>query len=686
MFKTKLINVPFVLITLSTILGIILGYFFLFDRKVVLIVFSIFTLILSINWFQSKKIFAKTLSFTVCTILFFMVFGITLMHIHNPKNNSNYYTNQIDPESLLKDKKGIQFWIRERLKPTSYYDKYIVSVELIGTKLVIGKLLLQIPKDTLKSRLNIGEKYTTFAKIHPVPTPLNPYQFDYSKYLAKQYIDHQITVSSNVLVKNKEVRWSLITMADQIRKEINVSLSNYSFSTEQLSIINALLLGQRQDISRETLDNFRDAGALHILAVSGLHVGILLFIINLTLKPFLRIRKHGKLIKLLTSLVLLWCFAIIAGLSPSVLRAVTMFSFLAIGTHMNSQTNTYNSLFVSAFVLLCFDPMLLFSVGFQLSYLAVFSIIWMQPMIAKRFRPRNYISKVLWETFTVTVVAQLGLLPLSLFYFYQFPLLFFMSNLIIIPFLGGVLGFGIIVIVMASIGILPQGIADFFGHCINAMSTIVDWVSKQESFLIRDISFSWRMLFILYAVIIASILLFKKFEKRRIYWVGIPLTLLFITLAYEKHTSMLQEELIIFQNRNKTLLGVLENQQFQLYTDSTITNQTKQFLLKNYLIQRQAKLTRSSSPVRNVYQYKNHTLLIIDSTAIYNIKGIIPDLILLSGSPKIHLGRLLDSLTPKKIIADGSNYRSYLDRWEKTCIQKNIPFYRTDKKGAYILK
>ncbi len=683
--KMKLLNVPFVIITISTIVGIVLGYYITIDVKTVLMILSIFICLLAISWQRSKKMFSKATSFTFLMIVVFIILGTTLVKIHHPENHSNHYTHQMLPKDLQEHQAGIRFSIKERLKPSSYYDKYLVSLRFLKDSIAEGTLLLQIPRDSIDMVLDIGAVYSTVTTLKPIPKPLNPYQFDYANYLAKHYVFHKITTSPNRLIAHDKVQWSVFRLADRIRKGINTKLSKYTFDDKQLSIINALLLGQRQDITQETFNEYRDAGAIHILAVSGLHVGILLLILNLVLQPLSRLHRKGKTITLVITIILLWCFAIIAGLSPSVLRAVTMFSFLAIGMQIRSKTSSYNSLFVSMFVLLCFNPLLLFSVGFQLSYLAVFAIVWIQPVFARWYRPTLYISKKLWDTFTVTMAAQLGLLPLTLYYFHQFPLLFFLSNLIIIPFLGGILGFGILVVLLASLEVLPQFVATLFGSCIDLMNSIIGWIARQDAFLMTGIPFSWRMLLILYGMIITTILVFQKYEKRRVYWMMTSMIISIFILLYEKHHVATREELIVFHNQQYTTLGVLQHQKLQLYSKDSISHKTLGFLLGGYLIQNQADLG-ASIRLKNVYQYKKQTVLVIDSASVYPIKAIHPDIILLSDSPKIHLGRIIDSLQPKQIVADASNYRSYLDRWEKNCLKLNIPFHRTDKKGAFIVK
>ncbi|GGX13053.1 ComEC/Rec2 family competence protein [Aquimarina muelleri] len=682
----KLINTPFVIITIATLLGVLLGYYTFIEVNIAIISFLISICGLAIFWQQSKKMFSKTTPFVILTILVFINFGIVLVKIHNLQNYSNHYSNEINSKEIGKTPIGIEFCITERLKSTAYYDKYIVSIRLIKNKATHGKILLRISKKSSINILDIGNIYLSYATLKPITKPLNPNQFDYARYLRNQYILHQITIQPNQLIYNEKKEWSVYFLADQIRKKINENLSKYHFKSKEFSVINALYLGQRQDMSQEIFKDYRDAGAIHILAVSGLHIGILLFIIKLMLMPLNRIKKYGRKTKLILSITLLWSFAIIAGLSPSVLRAVTMFSFLAIGMEIRSKTSTYNSLFISLFLLVCSNPLLIFSVSFQLSYVAVFSILWIQPIIVNKYKPRFYVTKILWTIFTVTIAAQLGLLPLSLFYFHQFPLLFFVSNLIILPFLGIILGFGVFVILLALLNILPQFIANLFGNCIDSMNTTIGWIAQQEIFIIKNISFSWSMLIASYLVIISFILVCKQYKRMKLYFMVSSIILIISIITYEKYRASRIEELILFHNQQNTTLGIVENQKIQLYSKDSISMRTTTFLLKNYLIKNQITLIDSTIKLKNVYLYKKQTILILDSSDIYKKLNLQPDVLILSNSPKIHLKRVINTLKPKQIVADGSNYRSYLDRWEKSCTILKVPFYRTDKEGAFIIK
>src|SRR5690606_28659319 len=264
--------------------------------------------------------------------------------------------------------------------------------------------------------------------------------------------------------------------------------------------------------------------------------------------------KKGKFIKLILILLLLWSFAIIAGLSASVVRAVTMFSFVAYAMHIKRATNIYNILATSMFFLLLFKPSFLFDVGFQLSYTAVFAIVWIQPVIFKWWAPKLRPVNYLWQLFTVTIAAQIGIIPLSLYYFHQFPGLFFVSNLVIIPFLGIILGFGILVIVLALLNILPGFIADFYGSIIATMNHFIAWIARQEDFLFRDINFNWLLLITSYIFVICFVLMLRQFHPKRIIAVLVSVLILQITFIYNKYESQKNDRFIVFHKNRKNLL------------------------------------------------------------------------------------------------------------------------------------
>ncbi|MBT8260239.1 MAG: ComEC family competence protein, partial [Bacteroidia bacterium] len=567
---------------------------------------------------------------------------------------------------------------REVLKPGNFYDKYVIDILEINNTKVSGKSLLNVALDSIKPRLKVDEIYFSKTEFKELIPPLNPHQFDYRNYLSKKYIYHQIFTKNSKLLCLGSKRHTIFGYAALLREEINKRLNTFNFKDSELAIINALLLGQRQDISKDIYNSYTQAGAIHILAVSGLHVGIILMLLNILFKP-LDYFKNGNLAKLLLIVTLLWTYAVIAGLSASVVRAVTMFTAVAIGMHLKRPTNVFNTLAISAFFLLLFKPLFLFDVGFQLSYLAVFAIVIIQPMLERLWKPRYRVVNFFWKILTVTFAAQFGIIPISLYYFHQFPGLFFLSNLVIIPCLGLILGFGILIIILSLLNILPIFLANTFGFVISLMNNFVAWVSQQENFLFKDISFSMSQVLFSYLIITFVIVWIKKKSYRYLKYVFISILFAQVFFIVEK-VKYPKNEFIVFHKSRKSIIGVRHFKQLKLYHNLLEPRDEK--LLTNYKVGEHIKSIEYDS-IKNFHQINEQMVLVVDSLAIYYTKTIKPDILLLINSPKMNLNRLIDSVKPNLIISDGSNYKSYQERWSKTCEKRKIPFHQTSKKGAF---
>jgi len=676
----RLLNFTIIKLTFCLIIGILIGATYTISLNIILSLTVSLLIALLASFIISKKRFIKTIWFGILAFLMMISVGVLTSHFHNQINFSKHYTKHAVGE--LDSLKTITFRIREVLKPGNYYDKYVIDILKVDGIASKGKSLLNIEKDTLQKPLKVDAIFITKTEFKNLIHPLNPHQFDYKNYLKKKYIYHQLFISNQSLLKVGSNTHTLFGVANNIRDFINSKLKLYNFEPDELAIINALLLGQRQDISEDIYSSYTNAGAIHILAVSGLHVGIILLMLNFTLKPLERF-KRGKLLKTVLLVLFLWSFALIAGLSASVTRAVTMFSIVAIALNLKRPTNIYNTLAISMFIILLFKPLFLFDVGFQLSYLAVFSIVAIDPYLYNLWRPKNWLIDKYWHTLTITVSAQFGIIPISLYYFHQFPGLFFISNLVIIPLLGIILGFGILVILLATLNILPQFVASTFGYIIGLMNSFVGWVSGQEGFLLKDIPFNLLCVLASYLLIIFGFSFIIK--KRHVYLkLGLLCIIIFQCVLLYTNYNKPQNEFVVFHKSRFSLIGNTMNNKIMVADDFDSITTSENNIIKDYTIGNQITNIQNDS-LESIYKLNKKTLLVIDSLGVYNVKSFTPDYVLLRQSPKINLNRLIDSIKPKYIIADGSNYKSYVEQWEAICKKRKLPFHQTSKKGAFII-
>ena len=664
--------------TFFLVLGILLGFYINFNPTQFSYVLLVCLVILFIANYLTSKILKPTFYFNLLVYLVVFFLGIFLITIQTDNSKNNHYSN------FLADTNKATIKIDKILKTGNYYYKYEAKVKNLNTNITKGRILVNIKKDSLKKDINVDDELFVNTDFNELLDPKNPYSFNYKAYLKKQNILHQITIDSTDYFLLKSHHKTLKGVAHQIRKKVNIALINNHFKDDELAIINAILLGQRQDISEDLRDSYASAGAIHILAISGLHIGIILLILNSILKPLERI-SNGKLIKTILIVIFLWTFGIIAGLSASVVRAVTMFTAVAIGMHLKRPANIFNTLFSSIFVLLLFNPFYLFDVGFQLSYLAVFSIVIFQPQFYSLWKPKLKLVDYFWKLFTVSLAAQIGVLPISFYYFHQFPSLFFISNLVIIPFLGLILMLGILVIILSVSNLLPTFLMQLYSYIIYTMNAFITWISNQESFLIKNISFSSYKMIATYLIIMLLIyfLIDKNYKKLKYILVGI--IVLQLVYLFEKHQLETTSEFIVFQKSRNTILGNRNGREVTFYHDLDTLNFKNNKIIQNYIVGSAIENIKQK-PIMNMIFFRNDKILVVDSLGVYNLKNSTPQLLILTQSPKINMQRLLDSIHPKIIIADGSNYKSYINLWQQTCVKNKTPFYATAQKGAFILK
>lgn len=654
------------------ILGISTQFYVQFWKFGFLKLFSLLAIISLFLLILNHKKIITFLSFAV-----FFLMGVSAVYFNNDLNYKKYYQNYVTENSVAILK------IDKVLKPSLYHDKYEVEIQQIDGVKTRGKVLLNIVKDSLLTSLKVDELFVIKSSFQEVTSPLNPYQFNYKKYLEKQGIHQQLYVKNQQLKKIQNDGFSLLGISAKFRNTVQKSLKKSDFKKDELAVINALLLGQRQDISKQLIADYSRAGAIHILAVSGLHVGIILLILMWFFKPLERFRK-GKILKTFLVILFLWMFAFVAGLSASVVRAVTMFTFLAVGLSFRRKNIIEFSLVSSMFFLLIVKPMFLFDVGFQLSYLAVFGIVWLQPKLAEIYHPKIKIVNKFWRLLTVSMAAQVGVLPLSLFYFHQFPSLFWLSNLVIIPFLGAILIGGIVIIFLALIGFLPQVLADLYGFVIDVMNSFVSWISHQEQFLWKEISLSLLMMMVSYLFIILMVrFLSIKSPKNLIYFLVSIFTIQCV-FAFEFYQKKRKKEFIVFHKTRHSVLGFRKGKELLVQHDVDSVAFQKSNLLTSYRIgENISQITKSKS--FSIFKFENEVILLVDSLGAYQLSKLRKPIVVLQYSPKINLIRLIKTLQPKQIIADGSNYKSYVKRWKKTCNQQKTPFFYTGKNGAYCI-
>ena len=366
-----------------------------------------------------------------------------------------------------------------------------------------GKVILYLQKDSTTAAINYGDVFLIRAPLQKLRETQNPAQFNYKQFLLFHQITRQAYVPSDAFVLtgvnegNPIMKWIY-----ELRNSLLNILRKHGLEGREFAVGAALILGYTDELDPEIMRAYAGSGALHVLSVSGLHVGIMYVVVAFFLS-FLDKFKRGNIIKAILLLAFLAFYAMITGLSPSVLRASVMFGFIVIAKSFNYHTNIYNTLAVSAISLLIYDPYLIMQVGFQLSYLAVIGIVAIQPLLVELWEPKTKAMKWVWEITCVSVAAQIATAPLGFLYFHQFPVYFMISNLIVIPVSTGILYLGLAVLLLSFIPVVCDFLTEILKGMIWFLNRSVELTESMPYSILGGIDISIVETWMLYAVVLS---------------------------------------------------------------------------------------------------------------------------------------------------------------------------------------
>ncbi|MBN1820838.1 MAG: ComEC/Rec2 family competence protein, partial [Prolixibacteraceae bacterium] len=331
----------------------------------------------------------------------------------------------------------------------------------------------------------------------------------------------------------------------------------------------ALTLGYKDALDPETKEVYSSCGAMHVLAVSGLHVGIIYLAINFLI-GFLKRLKTGRYLFIIITITILWFYALLTGLSPSVLRSALMFSVLITGENLRRPVNIYNSLAVSAFILLFFNPNLIFETGFQLSYSAVAGIVFFQPKINNLFNPGNFVLKYSWSLFSVSLAAQLSTFPLTIYYFHQFPFYFWLSNFIVIPGAFLLIFLSIAIITTSPLPIISSLFANAISFILDSVYFFLERIKELPLAVIQYIHIDKIQFILLYSIIGFLVLFISKKKVKYLHMIiGSIIMVLSINIVH-KYNCIRQNKIIIYNTGNTQFLHLIDaRKNYIIYNDES---------------------------------------------------------------------------------------------------------------------
>lgn len=660
-FKAEIV---FVKILSPLILGIIIGYYFQTEQLLrisITVVASLLIIALVINTFYKRfKGWNHKKSIASLYYLISFCLGTFITLLHTDFLRANYFAK--------KEYQQLKVWVNSEPQQTNDILRFEVAVTDGYTNQkrenCSGNLLIALKLDSLSPiQLRYGDELLISANYLPVEPPYNPAEFNFKQWLASKNIYHQTFIRQEQLIKLGDNKGNpIIAYALEVRKKQVEIYRKLIRDDEAFAVASTLILGYRADLSKETLAAYSKTGTIHALSVSGMHVGIIYIMLNWLLF-FLDKQKAGRIFKVVLICTLIWYYSLLTGFSPSVLRSAIMLTAFILAKRLKRSTNSYNILAFTASSLLIYDPFLIWDVGFQLSFIAVFGLVYYQPKIYKWWYFENKWIDKLWSAVAMSLAAQLATLPLSVYYFHQFPVYFIISNLFILIPIAALMYIGIAILLFKA-----YFLASTFEWLIVFTNKGLKWISELPYAGITEIWLDRWQLVLLSLFITTLTIGLSHYKKKYIFISLIALLTLLTTLSYQKIISVKQSEIVLFSLRKNYAVAFINGNKSILLTDLSKDDKNFEFFVKPALDQKQIKnihFLKWDEDLSTPYfykqgkqlVYKGKNMLMMDETFNYKklTQNLSFDFVWMHNNPKQKLDELKQEINFSNLIIDASN-------------------------------
>lgn len=575
--------------------------------------------------------------------------------------------------------------------------------------------IITFSKTKRSESIRPGDIILVKGRFLPVPAPANPGEFNYSRTLSRQDIEYQIYADSMSWTLAGHENRSLKVTAVRCRDNLLARFRESPLDRRTAAVLAALTLGYKSDMEAETTELFTRAGVIHVMALSGFNVGIIFLIINFCM-GFLRKRGPQGFIRLVLSLAAIWTFVIVTGLSSSVTRAGIMISLFLTGKFISRDVSPVNIVSASAFLMLVVSPFSMFDVGFQLSFAAVLGIIYVQPSLYQLIQLKNKIFDTIWILFTVSVAAQLTTAPLTLYYFHMFPLLFWITNLYVVPLVTLIIYLCIPFLLFSFITPVAILLAKVLGFLVHVLTVPLDWLTDFPMAVVEGIFLSKIQVIFLYAILILVFVSFMQNSNRYGYAILVLALAFIIPDTFRLAAIRRQKILTVNSIRGATLLNVLSGKDNLVvsFYGPLPDKKTLHYSFYNWWVEHgvegsaeirtSEQLTKRANTFRDIpalsiqdgiigknvfLNFAGNTLVVCTDDIFNAVEGerkLKTDYIIISQAIRPDIRKLLKHFEPGAIIIDSSV--GYYDsvKWTALCRECKIDCWPVREKGAFMIK
>jgi len=616
--------------------------------------------------------------------------GMLLFTVKDVRTNYNWFGHFYKPNDILNvilNEKPVE-------KDNSYKAEAIVKdiIKSHSSTNTSGRVIIYFKKDSSLNRLAPGTGLAFKKPLQQIKNSGNPGGFDYKGYALRKGITHTVylTEQDYVLSSQKQTA-SFNQLLHTIRGYVLTNLNKYIPGRKEQGLAKALLIGYKDDLDRDLLQSYTNTGVVHVIAVSGMHLALIFWLLNLLFKPFLKSRRTAWLHPVLI-ISLLWLFTFIAGGSASIVRAAVMFTCILFGTAFKRKASIYNTLAASAFLLLCYNPYWLWDAGFQLSYAAVLSIIIFYKPIYECTYLNNKPLDWLWQLVAVSIAAQVLTTPIVLYHFHQFPVYFLITNILVVPVSSLVLIGELILVIVSPIQILASGLGKLLSATIWWMNSFIEQLERFPFAVIEGIQIN-PLQAVLLLIMIAGVSFFLIEKMKSGLWIGftaLAIFLIFNSLYFLKASD--QTKIIVYNISKHDALDFIEGRLYKPLMDPAL-GQNKKLVDMNLKPARTLYRVKATDTIEGL-TITNNAILFFDKRILLINKSINTgatvdkikvDLVILSGNPRLYITDLIKVVSPKQVVISGSSPLWKANYWQKDCDSLQLPCHNVSEKGAFVM-
>lgn len=614
-------------------------------------------------------------SFIVSQLCLFIL-AISICYIHDDRNKKDWHGHFMAQNKTMTIAR-ISANPIEKSKTIKYELDLLALADGQQHLKITGTAFLYIYKNDTTITIHLGDTILLPNQWTRISNTGNPFEFDYRKFCQRKNIFYQQFAAADQVCIYGHSDPEKSGLLNRTHLYCIQNIEHYVTDSNTRALLKAMLLGDENDIDPNVREAYSDTGIIHIVSVSGAHVALLFIAVSFILRG-IKTKKYEWL-KLVAALALIWFYVLLAGASTPALRAAIMFSIITFGHILQRDTNPLNQLITAAFILLLFEPMWLFTIGFQLSFLAVLSLIIFYESIIQLWQPRHKVLSFLAKSIAASIAAEILVAPLVAYYFHSFPPMFILANIFAALAMTVILGLGMLLLIFGKINFIAAGIASIVVFISRIFHSLIDLLQQINHPVFKTIYITGLTLLLLYCFLGSlSVFLFQKKKAA----LRIALLLLLIISLLSLQTSIQtnhQQKLIVFNDNSNAQIEFISGHQYHIIQGSEDLN----YAVKNAHIGFCAT-KRSTQSIPQAIELNHQKILLLDSNIIIPKSFPVDILIVQSWSDKVDVAALKQSFSPAKIVITNNQTKRQMIQWAQQCAAEKIALHNTKADGAFL--